>query len=65
MADNNSSAKRTCKDAADFSLSIKLGKIAKKVTLGDVVSRIEEHIIMDDADTTAILRKMRDRPYKY
>jgi hypothetical protein len=56
---------RIYKDAADLFLSVKLGKITKKVTLNDVVSRIEEHIIMDDVDTTAILREMRDRPYDY
>jgi hypothetical protein len=56
---------RIYKDAADLFLSVKLGKITKKVTLNEVVSRIEEHIIIDDADTTAILREMRDRPYDY
>jgi hypothetical protein len=56
---------RIYKDAADLFLSVKLGKITKKVTLNDVVSRIEEHIIMDDVDTTAIIREMRDRPYDY
>jgi len=56
---------RIYKDAADLFLSVKLGKITKKVTLKDVVSRIEEHIIMDDVDTTALLREMRDRPYEY
>ena len=56
---------RIYKDAADLFLSVKLGKITKKVTLSDVVSRIEEHIITDDVDTTAIIREMRDRPYDY
>ena len=46
-------------------LLVKLGKITTKVTLNGVVSRIEEHIIMDDVDTTAIIREMRDRPYDY
>jgi hypothetical protein len=58
-------AERIYKDATDLFLSVKLGKITKKVTLNDVVSRIEKHIIMDDVDTTAIIREMRDRPYDY
>ena len=62
---NDTLVERIYKDAADLFLSVKLGKITKKVTLDDVVSRIEEHIIMDDIDTTAILREMRDRPYDY
>ena len=62
---NDTLVERIYKDAADLFLSVKLGKITKKVTLNEVVSRIEEHIIMDDADTTAILREMRDRPYDY
>lgn len=55
---------RMCKDVVNLFLSMKLGKMTRKVTLEETVSRIGEHVI-EDVDTTKIIREMRERPYGY
>lgn len=55
---------RMCKDAVNLFLSMKLGKMTRKVTLEEAVSMIGEHVI-EDVDTTKIIREMRERSYGY
>ena len=50
---------RIYKDAEDLFLSVKLRK-GNKVSLDEVIAEIGEHVV-EDADSTEIIRKMRDR----
>ena len=51
------------KEAEDLFLFVKLRK-GKKVSLDEVIAEIGEHVI-EDADSTEIIREMRDRSYGY
>ena len=54
---------RIYKDAEDLFLSVKLRK-GNKVSLDEVIAEIGEHVV-EDADSTEIIRNMRDRSYGY
>jgi hypothetical protein len=54
---------RIYKEAEDLFLFVKLRK-GKKVSLDEVIAEIGEHVI-EDADSTEIIREMRDRSYGY
>lgn len=62
MIDENC-VERIYKDASKLFLSMKLRK-RKKVSLEDVISHTEAHVI-EDSDSTSIIREMRDRSYGY
>jgi hypothetical protein len=53
---------RICKDAIDLFLSLKLERITKRVTLEEVISRIDEKMI-EYEDTTRLVRAMREKKY--
>lgn len=61
---DDSKVEKVFMDAADLLLSVRLGKFKKGVTLDQVISRIEGHVV-EEADPTQILREMRDRSYDY
>jgi len=61
---NDVKVERIYKDAVDLLLSIKLGKMTKRVVLEEVISRIGEKTI-DYMDTTMIVREMREKKYDY
>ena len=54
---------RIYKDAEDLFVSMKLRK-RKKISLDEVIAEIGANVI-DDSDTTEIVRDMRDRSHGY
>ncbi len=57
---NEVKVEKICKDAVDLLISVKLGKITKKVTLEEVISKIGKKINYDK-DTTRLIREMRKK----